>query len=351
MSEPDVPTSPEPAPSAGPSKRRRRPGRALAVLAVVVVALVAGVAVVGGFTRTEGGYVAVIRNGGPFDDKNIRQDPLPAGSARTWTGFYSTAHTYPATQRYYSITGDPGRGDRSGVDVENLPTSDGVEVGVEGIVYFALSTDAAALNDFDDRFGTRTYRGTDGQQYFPWEGDLGWSAFLDNVVRPEISNSLREQIGSVRCVDLQAACVLVQNGSAAAAAADPTKVRAVVDPNAGTKNNETIVKVQDAVNRVLTANLRDTLGGAFIRDVKFNLVKTTLPVELQKAITDVQSAFARVSEAQARVASATADAEANRQRQRGYADCPACASIDTLKAIPPTVTTFAPGSGFAITPR
>lgn len=295
--------------------------------------------------------MAVIRNGGPFDNRNIRQAPLSPGSARTWTGFFSTGHTYPSTQRYYSITGDNKRGDRSGVDVENLPTSDGVEVGVEGIVYFTLNTDAKALNDFDNRFGTRTYRAVDGQQYFPWQGDAGWSAFLDNVVRPEISNSLREQIGSVRCVDLQAACILVQNGSAAAAAADPTKVKSVVDLNGGAKNNETIAKVQDAVNTALTANLTATLGGPAIQDVRFNLVKTTLPDDLQKAITDVQSAFALVSQAQARVASATADAEANRQRQRGYADCPACASIDTLKAIPPNVTTFAPGSGFAITSK
>jgi hypothetical protein len=50
-----------------------------------------------------------------------------------------------------------------------------------------------------------------------------------------------------------------------------------------------------------------------------------------------------------RVASAKADADANAQRQRGYQDCPACAQIDTLKAIPPNVTTFAPGSGFAVT--
>ena len=42
--------------------------------------------------------------------------------------------------------------------------------------------------------------------------------------------------------------------------------------------------------------------------------------------------------------------EANRIRQRGYRDCPACARIDELKAIPPSVRTYAPGAGFAVTP-
>lgn len=48
-------------------------------------------------------------------------------------------------------------------------------------------------------------------------------------------------------------------------------------------------------------------------------------------------------------AQAQVEAKANEERQKGYQACPACATIDTLKAIPPTVTTFAPGAGFAIT--
>jgi hypothetical protein len=49
------------------------------------------------------------------------------------------------------------------------------------------------------------------------------------------------------------------------------------------------------------------------------------------------------------IASATAEATANSQRQKGDENCPACAQIDLLKAIPPSVTTFAPGAGFAVT--
>ena len=118
---------------------------------------------------------------------------------------------------------------------------------------------------------------------------------------------------------------------------------------AGNQSNFNITKIQNSINTSLAADLTSTLGGDYIIGVKFNLAKITLPAQLQTAINSAQAAFAAVTEAQARVASAKADADANAERERGYRDCPACATIDTLKAIPPTVTTFAPGSGFSIT--
>jgi regulator of protease activity HflC (stomatin/prohibitin superfamily) len=109
-------------------------------------------------------------------------------------------------------------------------------------------------------------------------------------------------------------------------------------------------KVQQAINSSLGVDLRQTPGGDFFTGIRFNLVRITLPAKLQGAVDDAQAAFAQVTQAQARVQSAKADAEANRIRQRGYQDCPACARIDELKAIPPNVQTHAPGAGFAVTP-
>ena len=226
------------------------------------------------------------------------------------------------------------------MDVENDPTADGVEVGVEGTVYFTLNTDQAILRQFDDKYGTREYRGLDGELRHPYGNDEGWTSFLDQIVRPVISNDLREQIGDFRCAELQASCALVQNSNG----------NVVKTPTGGgTQSNFNITKIQNSINTSLAADLTSTLGGDYIVGVKFNLAKITLPAELQTAINRAQAAFAAVTEAQARVASAKADADANAQRERGYRDCPACATIDTLKAIPPNVTTFAPGSGFAIT--
>jgi regulator of protease activity HflC (stomatin/prohibitin superfamily) len=329
-------------PSTSASRSSRGPFTRVAVLAlfVVVIALIFGlVALTTGFDRTQGGEVAVVRNGGPLDNNKVRQVIEPA-SALTWTGMWSTSHKYPAQQRFYTITSDRQGGDKSGVDVENVPTADGVEVGVEGTVYFTLNTDQAKLKDFDDKYGTRQYRGLDGVMRHPYGDDEGWSSFLDQIVRPVISNDLREEIGSFRCSELQASCALVQN--AGGTASTPTT-------GGAQPSNFNIAKIQNAINTSLAKDLTDTLGGDYIVGVKFNLAKITLPAELQTAINKAQAAFAAVTEAQARVASAKADADANAQRQRGYQSCPACAQIDTLKAIPPTVTTFAPGSGFAIT--
>jgi regulator of protease activity HflC (stomatin/prohibitin superfamily) len=306
-------------------------------VAVVAVLGVLVPAATSALTKTQAGEIAVVRNGGPLDNNRIRQIVQPASSL-TWIGLYSVKHSYPAQQRFYTITADASRGDRTGVDVELLPTADGVEVGVEGTVYFSLNTDPTALRSFDDKFGTRRYRGADGEFRYAWEDDAGWSTFLDQIVRPVISNDLREEIGNHPCAELQASCALVQNGGSVQAVSAATG-----------KSNLNIAKIQDAINTSLSQDLTQTLGGPFITGVRFNLAKITLPAKVQDAINQAQAAFAAVTEAQAKVQQAKAEAAANSQRQLGYSQCPACAQIDTLKAIPPTVTTFAPGSGFAIT--
>jgi regulator of protease activity HflC (stomatin/prohibitin superfamily) len=292
-----------------------------------------------GLYKTPAGEIGVVRNGGPLNNSRVRQI-VPPASSLTWIGFFSSTHTYPAQQRFYTITSDASRGDRAGVDVENLPTSDGVEVGVEGTVYFTLNTDPQTLTRFDDKYGTRRYSSRDGGFLYPWEDEEGWSAFLDQVVRPVISNDLREEIGNVPCAELQASCALVQNGGNLQQ----------VSRQAG-KGNVNIAKIQSAINASLADDLNSTLGGQFIVDVRFNLAKITLPAQVQDAINRAQAAFAGVTEAQAKVQQAKAEAQANLARQQGYVACPACAQIDTLKAIPPNVTTFAPGAGFAVTAK
>lgn len=133
---------------------------ATAVVAVVAVVLAAGLT--GSmFSKTAAGEVGVVRNGGPFDNNRIR-GLLAPGSGLHYVGYRSRVHTYPSQQRFYTITSDAGRGDRAGVDVEHDRTSDGVEVGVEGTIYFTLNQDRKVLYQFDDKFGTRQYRGADG---------------------------------------------------------------------------------------------------------------------------------------------------------------------------------------------
>jgi regulator of protease activity HflC (stomatin/prohibitin superfamily) len=335
---PGVPGTPAITGPAGGGRSRGGRRRAFIIFLVVIAAVFAVSTATSAMTKTQAGEIAVIRNGGPLDNNRVRQI-VPPASSLTWIGLFSTKHSYPAQQRFYTITSDLSRGDRTGVDVEQLPTADGVEVGVEGTVYFTLNTDPTVLKAFDDKFGTRRYRGQDGVYRYAWEDDAGWSTFLDQIVRPVISNNLREEIGNFPCSELQASCALVQNGGSVQAVSAATG-----------KSNLNIAKIQDAINTSLAADLTGTLGGPFITGVRFNLAKITLPTQVQEAINKAQAAFAAVTEAQAKVAQAKAEAAANEQRQLGYQACPVCANIDTMKAIPPNVTTFAPGAGFAITP-
>ncbi len=308
----------------------------IAAAAVLIAGIVVAGTALASYHKTPGGVVAVVRNGGPLDDARIRQVIQPA-SSRTYTGFYSSVHFYPAQQRFYTITSQADRGDRAGVDVETDPTSDGVDVGIEGTIYFTLDTDDATLRSFDDKYGTRTYQEQDGKYLHAYDGDAGWSVFLDQIVRPVISNDLREQIGDFRCAQLQASCALVQNSGNSAAALS----------QAG-QNNTNIAEIQNAINRSLQQDLASTLGGPFFTGVRFNLAKITLPTQIQNAIEQAQSAFAGVTEAQAQVQQAKAQAQANVLREQGYAQCPACAQIDELKAIPSTVTVYAPGATTAV---
>jgi regulator of protease activity HflC (stomatin/prohibitin superfamily) len=303
----------------------------LAVFIMGIMLVFGGVLV-----KTGPGEVAIIRNGG-LAASTIRADLQPS-SKLTFGGFFNTHHKYPASQRLYTITSDPKRGDRAGTDVESVPTQDGVQVGIESTIYFTLNTNPQTLRIFDTKYGNRTFRSHEGEQLYAWDGTNGWLAFLDQVVRPVISNNFREQIGNFRCAELVSSCALVQNSGS---------INPVVAGNL--RNNVNISKVQEAVRLGLIKDINLTLGGPFLEGFQVNLVKVNLPQNVQSAVNSAQAAFAQVTEAQARVQSAKADAQANAERQRGYASCPSCAVIDQLKAIPKTITTYAPGAGFAIT--
>jgi hypothetical protein len=302
----------------------------------IIVLIVTLVGVIGGFDKTSGGDVGVVRNGGWFDNNRIRQ-VIPPGSGLTWTGFFSTTHKYPAQQRFYTITSDARKGDETGVDVVTVPSADGVNMGIEGTLYFTLNQDHRTLRDFDDKYGTRKFRSAGGEMYNVYDGDKGWSAFLDQIVRPVIDNDLRSQINSFRCAELVSSCALVQNASA-----QPKNVQAVGQK--AQSNNANIAKVQNAINTSLAADLEQTLGGKFVTNIHFNLVRITLPSKVQDAVDRAQAAFAQVSEAQAKVATARAEAQANKARQDGYNKCPTCARIEELKALPQGITVYAPGN-------
>ena len=312
-------------PPNGPSPRLIAAGIA-AVVAVVffIVFAFSGF----GLARMDAGHVGVVRNGGPLDDRNIRQILQPAQSL-TWTGWLSEdPHPYPASnvQRFYTIVADPSRGDRQGTDVVRVPTRDGVQVGIEGTLYFKFvgESNADLLRRFDNDFGTRTFPSVaGGERFFPWEGDEGFAAMLDTILRPVINNDIREQVGQKRCAELVSSCALISRGEQAAV------------PVEGDENsNANLQAIQIAINESLTRDIQRTLGERYFIDVRFTLSRVTLPQGVQEAIDTAQSAFAEVSRARARVRQAEFQNRANELLARTYARSPELAQIDAIKAIP-----------------
>jgi hypothetical protein len=323
-----------------PLPRRLKGTRILVALAVVLAVLlgvvVPGLAFLAGFTKADGGHVIVVRNGGMFDDNSIRQVIQP-NSSLTSTGLFSSDHPYPSTQRNFKVSAAENADSN---EVINVPTKDGVLVGVEGTFYFDVNyTDDEVMSAFDDRFGTRTYPVPGGDARHAWEGDAGWSAFLEFTLGNLVQNVLRQEIGNVECADLVASCSL---------AANPTARNVpVVDPQAN--GNQTINEVQAAVNAAFTADVDDVLGMPILIHPRFVLSRVELPANVQDAINQAQAAFAGVTESQAALQRAQIDAEANAARQSGYNACPTCAQMDILKALPDGLTTYAPGTGFTVT--
>ncbi|GAA0420020.1 hypothetical protein Acor_29890 [Acrocarpospora corrugata] len=308
----------------------------------VLLAALTGLALITyttGFTQTDAGVVAVIRDGGPLDESGIRQVLNPA-TGPTWTGFWSTAHNYPAQQRIYTITSDAKRATTLGVDEVIVPSGDGVNVGVEGTLYFTLNLDHETLKAFDDRYGTRTYiGGDDDDMLYAWDGDEGWSAFFSQAVRPVIYNTLRVQIGALRCEELVPTCAFLNGAD-------------TPEPSTGLAN---LARVQSGVNASLEREIQAMLGGPYLTGFRFNLVRIMLPAEVQQSITSAQGAQTDIRQAEARaeqaeidgqalVTSAEAEADANRARQKGYQACPACVEIDKIRALPDGITVYAPGN-------
>lgn len=300
----------------------------------------------------QAGEIGVVR-GGPsttwigawFNGHGVKGIIAP-GSGSTYVGLGSEVHYYPdsSVQRNYTISANPNQGDAQGVDIEEVPTSDGVRVGLEGTFFFTTAFDSSSqgkslVKAFDSRFGIRQFQLTNGSPaLYPWEQG-GWAAFLSSVVRPIIDNDLRRAVASVTCAQLISSCALVHQQSAAAIT------------SGGKQNNATIQAIQDQINSTLQSDVASTLGKDYFSNIQFLVQRVTLPGAIQNQIDQAQAQYAAVGTAQAQVQQAKLQSQANSERQRGYANCPACAAIDQLKAIPSNVTTFAPGAGFAITTK
>ena len=289
----------------------------LAVLVILLIAAVSGVKV----ARQPVGYVGVVRNGGPLDQRTIRQVLLP-GQRLTWIGLFSEApHQYPAAtvNRTYTVTSDPRRGSRPGTDVLTVPSQDGVQLGVEATVFmhFVGESNLPVLERFDVSYGSRRFPGSGGRMLYPWQGDDGFYAWLDALFRPVLDYDIRKEIGRFQCAELVASCALLSRGAG---------LRHV--PLA---NSEDIAK---RISTTLEGDLTRTIGQRYFNDIRVRIARIVLPAQVQAAIDSAQAQFASVNSARAQLRQAQYTARRNRLLGEAYNRSPALATIDALKAIP-----------------
>lgn len=320
------------------------------LMGLCLVGVLAGTT--GCYSTPEGGQIGVVRNGGSFDNKKIRQ-VVPNGSGNTWVGWGSDTHYYPvdSQQRYIKAESCYGQADDK-CTADRGPwtfqTKDGVDLGVEGTIYLNTTFNDSkegidAVKAFDTQFATRTFNGDHA-----YDGNDGWSNFLGAIVDPVASNNLRDVGSGLECAQFVSSCSLVQNQG--------SKVKVVVKD----KNNQSnIAFVQDAVAAGLDKDLVATLGGTtkarFFKNIKFVITRVDLPGKIQDAINDAQAQFAQVSKINAQVEQEKANVDvqhqkflARKEQEKGYRACASCARQDEYKALPQGLQTYAPGGNFAV---
>jgi hypothetical protein len=301
-----------------PSTKRRKPedelpelkpgwlvaaGAALVLFVLFLLFLPSGLAGCGP------GEACVVRNGGPLDDKAIRKTMTP-GSAIQPVGFFSQIRHYRSSenQSQYRIVSNPAESDSSSVDFVQVPTKDGVQVRLEGTVFFTTpftgADDDDLLREFDQRFGNRTFHGKN-----VWEDSDGYAAWQDVVFRPLLNNAIRSTILTFDCKDLISSCALIEGAKARG------NIRALTE---GRDNSQNFERVGTAIAVRLRNNIRESLRSGksdetFLTNISFKLEDVELPAGLQNQINAVQQANAKIAEAYAENQASKAEAEKNRR--------------------------------------
>src|SRR5436190_10546720 len=295
------------------------------VVIVTLFVVIAACAWLFSFRGTDSGEVCVVREGGPFDGRAVKEVRQP-GEGPKPIGAFNHQNCLPTTQR--DLTEEAG----------NLvvPTADGVNVVVDGQALFQLKTDKESVKPFYIGFGRRKWDGND-----LWE-DKGWDNFLRIRMVPILYQSLRSVIGSYDCTKLNNTCVYVLNANVladtSAGGVDKASQKAK-EVNTEQNLSEAEQKITDAFQANLKAGLGDYFEG-----VRFQNLRVTFPHDIQARVQEAQSKRAEVAtaklEAQRRVQEAEGvtqvakqQAEQIRVKAQAYQSNPQQAEIDKLHAL------------------
>jgi hypothetical protein len=314
--------------SAGDVVRARRDGGAkgLAIAAGVLVvglfAVIAAGAWLFSFKGVDTGVVCVIREGGPFDGRDITEVRQP-GSGPKPIGAFNKQDCLPITER-------------DSTDVlpadQTFPTRDSVQVVVDGQALYQLTSDPARVEAFYRGYGRRRWGGED------ITSEQGWLNFQRQRIAPVILDAQREVVGQYACTSLNNLCRYVQNPEAATTQGGQTER---VD------NTQNLAEAQRALAERIRRGLRDAFRGEYFENVRYQNLRIRFEPEVQSRITEAQSlrtqaANARLEaerqraqargEADRREEEARGERRAAFQRARAYRINPNAAQIDRIRA-------------------
>jgi regulator of protease activity HflC (stomatin/prohibitin superfamily) len=205
-----------------------------------------------------------------------------------------------------------------------MPTRDGVQMELEGAVYlrFIGERDMDTLKAFDIGPGTRRFRAPDGKLLYPSDGEEGFAAMLNSLLRPVLDSDLRREMAQFNCVELVASCRIIQ-----------TTVK-VTAPKAASS----IALIERRINDSLEPDLARTLGQRYFWDVRFRITHVSLPANVQEAIDAAEAKYAGVNTARAELLQARYQNQRNKLLAKTYNSSPALATIEALRAAPPNAT-------------
>lgn len=293
------------------------------------VALIVGVfAVIGtfawmfSFNGTDTGEVCIVREGGIFDGRDIKEVRGP-GEGPKPIGAWNHQDCLPITERDSNdvLENDP-----------TFPTRDRVQVIADGQALYTLTSDPALVEKFYRKYARKSWGGKD-----MWE-DEGWLNFQRQRLGPILLDTLRQVIGEYDCNSLNNLCAYVQDPEAAVNG----KIK-----DEGENNTQNLNAAAQKITEVFRQKMKDAFGEEYFENVRYQNLRIRFEGPVQERITQAQTlrteaanakleAEKKVAEARGdadrRVEVARGEAEAAEQQERAYRLNPTKRQIDKIIA-------------------
>lgn len=298
----------------------------------VVIACIVAIPLLGWLVSIKGtdtGEICVVREGGPFDGRDIKEVRQP-GEGPKPIGALNHQDCLPTTERDSNDVIEDQDKEKDGNQLPSFPTKDSVQVIADGQALFNLTTDPAKILTFYKKYGRRKWGGEDITD------DKGWLNFLRQRFQPVILDVQREVLGQYECIALNNLCQYVQNAQAAA--------------NGEVKKADTtqnLSAAQAAIANKLRQRLRAAFGDDYFENVRYQNLRIRFEDEVKARVTEAQSLRTQAAnaklEAQRKVAEAKGDADrrvevakgeraAASEQEKTYRLNPTKRQIDRIKA-------------------